>query len=153
MKSGAHSRLEYMRAWRAANREHVREYARLWNASRYVEPEFKARSQRRSRAWKQQNPARYKQTKRAKLLKNYGLTEAEYAAMHDAQKGLCKLCGKPETCRMGRSGGKLKPLSVDHCHATGRVRGLLCNNCNRGLGLLGDHLEALRTAVRYLEAA
>lgn len=59
------------------------------------------------------------------------------------RKGLCDICG--ECC------GDREVLSLDHNHETGKLRGFLCNNCNRGLGLLGDSLKQLRNAVKYLE--
>jgi len=64
------------------------------------------------------------------------------------QNNLCLICKKPESGK--NNAGDVKPLSVDHCHATGRVRGLLCNQCNAGLGNFKDNLESLRSAVEYL---
>jgi len=78
------------------------------------------------------------------VLKRYGLTPVDYAAMLDAQGGRCAICGE-EAERTARR------LSVDHCHATGKVRGLLCRDCNVGLGVFGDEAEALRRAAEYLE--
>ena len=69
-----------------------------------------------------------------------GLTMEEYEKMLTDQNGLCACCGEPETRRVGRK--KRSPnvplLHVDHCHATGRVRGLLCSACNQALGLLEE---------------
>jgi hypothetical protein len=91
--------------------------------------------------WRQ----RTRQTRLAKLLKQlYGMTEAEYFAMSQAQGGVCSICGRsPEEAGQTR-------LVVDHDHATGRVRGLLCDPCNRGLGTFEDSTERLASAVRYL---
>jgi hypothetical protein len=73
----------------------------------------------------------------------YGLTSAEYWEIHRAQGGRCAICT--------RATGARKRLSVDHCHTTGLVRGLLCVRCNRDvLGHLRDDPAALRRAVRYL---
>lgn len=80
----------------------------------------------------------------------YGLTVDDIIQMEEDQGGVCALCGEAETVR--GSNGKVKSLSVDHCHETGRVRGLLCNNCNRGIGLLGDDPELLRRAAEYVES-
>lgn len=67
--------------------------------------------------------------------------------MHFDQSGLCAICGgEGFTMKECHS---LK-LVVDHCHATGKVRGLLCHNCNRALGLLKDSSESLRCAINYL---
>jgi hypothetical protein len=63
--------------------------------------------------------------------------------MLQQQNGLCAICKKTET-------GKTSNLCVDHCHKTGKVRGLLCNNCNKGLGLFKDNPEVLLNASAYL---
>ena len=82
----------------------------------------------------------------ARMRRMYGI---DYAAMNLAQDGVCAICKKPELNRS--NGPNPKRLSVDHCHETGAVRGLLCNNCNRAIGLLGDDPALLRAAVEYLE--
>lgn len=84
----------------------------------------------------------------ARALRKYGLTLEEHRALRDAQGGVCAICGNPET---NTYRGVLRRLSVDHSHVTGQVRGLLCNGCNRGIGLLGDNPEGLRRAADYLE--
>lgn len=71
----------------------------------------------------------------------YGLTPEAYTEMLERQEGVCAVCRKPP----GR-----RRLNVDHNHATGAVRGLLCPSCNRGIGLLGDDLDRLMDAVAYL---
>lgn len=73
----------------------------------------------------------------------YGLAEGQYAEMLEAQGGVCAIC------KGTNSNGKR--LAVDHCHDTGEVRGLLCNNCNGGLGFFGDDAERIRKAVAYLD--
>ena len=75
------------------------------------------------------------------VLKRFGLTPAEYAARLEAQSGACAICG----------GRDARRLSVDHNHETGAVRGLLCRNCNVGIGALGDDADVLRRAAEYLE--
>jgi hypothetical protein len=72
---------------------------------------------------------------------NYGMTVAEYDIMFLEQGGLCAICGKASKER----------LHVDHDHSSGKVRGLLCRPCNRGIGLLGDSSSRLRSAALYLE--
>ena len=79
------------------------------------------------------------------LSRRYGLTEAEYCRLWSAQSGACAICGD------GHATGT-RFLCVDHCHETGRIRGLLCKRCNTGLGLLGDDRLGLMRAVSYLEA-
>ena len=70
--------------------------------------------------------------------------------MFDAQNGLCAICSQPETVRNGT--GQIKMLSLDHCHATNTVRSLLCDNCNKGLGVFHDDVNVLRRAIEYLES-
>jgi len=74
---------------------------------------------------------------------NYGLSDADYQAMKTAQQGVCAICEKPPT--------DLQPLSVDHDHENGKLRGLLCNRCNRGLGFLKDDVSLLKRAIVYLK--
>jgi len=80
----------------------------------------------------------------------YGITHEEYLEIYENQKGLCAICEKPET-RKEKTTGKTKWLSVDHCHDTGRIRGLLCSKCNNAIGLLGDNYEGVKKALDYLQ--
>lgn len=80
-------------------------------------------------------------------LEKYKITPNQYDAMSEAQGWLCAICNQPERSRFK---GKLRRLAVDHCHETGRVRGLLCCSCNRALGYFGDDAKRLEAAVAYL---
>lgn len=84
------------------------------------------------------------------LMRNYGITIDDYYSMLKEQNALCAICGQ-EGFVMKKE-HKLK-LVVDHCHTTGKVRGLLCHNCNRGLGLFQDNTGYMLNAVKYLEGA
>ena len=84
---------------------------------------------------------------------SYGLTLEAYRRMHDAQNGLCAICGQPETGVHNRGKKTVAlSLSVDHDHETGAVRALLCHKCNKALGLLNDDLDLLVAAEQYLRA-
>lgn len=85
-------------------------------------------------------------------LAKFGITPDQYREMLDAQGGVCAICEQPERVRDARN-GRLKALAVDHDHETGAVRGLLCQNCNKGIGNLGDSPERLIAAAAYLEVA
>jgi hypothetical protein len=100
---------------------------------------------RRRRAEFANNRQRYRNYQ---VKKQFGITLEHYWEMHSAQGGLCAICGEPE--RELRN-GRLKDLCVDHCHSTNEVRGLLCANCNKGIGNLQDSPERLRRAALYLE--
>lgn len=76
------------------------------------------------------------------LRNNYGITLKEYNKILKKQEGGCAICG---TTALEQA------LSVDHDHDTGEVRGLLCSNCNRGIGLLGDSSDTLMRAAEYLQ--
>lgn len=81
---------------------------------------------------------------RTKQLQLYGLTVADYDAILDTQDGKCAICGSTDPK------GKRGNFSVDHCHESGRVRGLLCTPCNAGIGQLGDSIDRLAVAIEYL---
>lgn len=110
-----------------------------------------------SRAWRQANPDRakeislrhyrnggsYKQWAR-KLRQNFNLTPEQYQQMVQDQDGLCNIC-KIHLSSLRRR------LDVDHNHVTGKIRGLLCDSCNKALGLLKDSSTSLLNALEYLE--
>lgn len=81
-------------------------------------------------------------------MRKYGITTKGYNEMYESQQGKCAICNGEGFCMAEHH--KLK-LVVDHCHTTGAVRGLLCHNCNRALGLFKDNIESLEKAVRYLK--
>lgn len=74
-------------------------------------------------------------------MKLYGLTEEDVAAMYEEQCGLCALCILP-----------MKKMCVDHCHDTGKVRGLLCGSCNTGLGMFKDNTEVMKRGIAYVKS-
>jgi hypothetical protein len=87
-------------------------------------------------------PARKRYHHIRELRLKYGVSEQEYDAMLIAQGGRCKICGGIST---GRG------LGIDHDHATGKIRGLLCVSCNAALGLAHDNPELLRNMALYVE--
>lgn len=90
------------------------------------------------------------QLRRARLRYRYGMELEEYDAMVAAQGGKCAICQQAPTSRNTRSHWDGK-LCVDHCHDSGKVRGLLCNDCNLAIGY-GKTPEVLRAAAEYLQS-
>ena len=103
------------------------------------------RKKENDKAWRENNKEKHLATVRAsKLLATYGITQEQFNDMLAKQGHVCKIC-------LGPQQGKVA-MAVDHCHTTGVVRGLLCNNCNRALGLLQDNPELMYKAIEYLKS-
>lgn len=91
--------------------------------------------------WAKRNPTKRKANyKKYSLRHHYGMTLAEWDALFSKQRGACSICRRP------------RPLCVDHCHSSGKIRGLLCRKCNSALGMLDDSIELVRRAVKYLRS-
>lgn len=102
----------------------------------------------RHRLWREENQDKVKGYSRKHLLQTkYGLTVKQYEDMHSRQGGLCAVCGEPETTVVK---GTLSLLRVDHDHATGENRELLCNRCNLRLGALLEDNDWTEKAMNYL---
>lgn len=117
---------------------------RLWRERNRVAFNKKRSEKRRNDpVWREaQNAKRRGRDQRHHQLKtHYGITQAHYDAMLAAQGNKCGICGDDPK----------ETLCVDHCHSSGKVRGLLCRKCNTGLGCFKDDLSLFGSAVRYLE--
>lgn len=88
--------------------------------------------------------------KNTELKRVYNISLEEYNNILKIQNNVCAICQNPEFSKDALS-GKERLLSVDHCHSTGKVRGLLCNKCNRGLGFFQDNEILLVKAAEYLK--
>jgi hypothetical protein len=94
------------------------------------------------RRYKETDPGKYKEfVRRTNLRAKYDLTPDQVAAMVKEQDGKCALCGRPPTAR---------GLFIDHDHKTGRVRKLLCQYCNMGLGHFKEDVALLQKAIEYI---
>ena len=78
------------------------------------------------------------------IKKKFGMTKEEY--LHLSKDG-CNICGTKEDIKIN---GRQIRMSVDHCHTTGKARGVLCTMCNRGLGHFKDNINSLKNAITYL---
>ena len=83
--------------------------------------------------------------------KNFGITLEDYDRMFAKQKGVCEICGSPQEKRSSGRGGVVTNLAVDHCHKSGKVRGLLCGKCNSFIGFAEDSKQRLEKAIEYLK--
>lgn len=81
---------------------------------------------------------------RNRLKRDFGLSLEKFKEMRSEQNNCCAICGIHESLT------RKKILCVDHCHKTGKVRGLLCDTCNRAIGLLKDSPESLYSAYNYV---
>lgn len=103
------------------------------------------------REWRAKNRDRSRYySMRFRLRTKYGVTYEFYEELLEKQNHRCAICGQSET---RKSNGVPILMAVDHDHDTGKIRGVLCNNCNRALGLLKDDTDVLRKAIEYLENA
>lgn len=138
----------YMQEYYKANPEKFnrstpeqREQRNAARRKRYAEDhEWREQHKASVAQWQESNPDKRK----AQRLKVFGLTLQEFNQMMESQDHRCAICGFRETIDP-----KLFPV-VDHCHATGRVRGLLCMQCNQGLGKFKDQPRLLYAAAAYL---
>ena len=101
----------------------------------------------KGRTYYHHNPRKHKNNS---LKRRYGITIEQYDEMVSNQHDLCAICKKPEKA-IHHSSNQIKPLSVDHNHTTGQVRGLLCFKCNYVVGLVESSKDRLKSFISYLE--
>jgi hypothetical protein len=140
--------LETGARWRTRNPERYRQVAREQGRRRMerrrADPEYRQREIERERA-------RYVRRREAGESSFRIATKEEYERMFAEQEGVCAICLRPETTKDGS--GRTRRLAVDHDADTGKVRGLLCQRCNMGVGLLLHSDGNLLRAVDYLTKA
>lgn len=124
-------RCKYRKSFRSLNKEHVNEQNKEYKSKH----SSKKKAKITSRKWF--------------LSRHYGMSEIDYHNMSNKQNGTCAICLKPETV-FDRRQGCTRNLSIDHCHLTGKIRGLLCTKCNKGLGCFNDNQDLLNVAISYL---
>ena len=89
-------------------------------------------------------------SRRNTLKSRYGLTPEAYTALLESQNYVCKICKRPQASRVGTGESGFWSFDVDHDHVTGRVRGLLCRDCNILLGKAKENVDTLLQAAKYL---
>jgi hypothetical protein len=117
---------------KSGRQSHCRTCARQWHHER---PEY---VQRKNAEWKASNPTYARDWQRKK---KYGLTSDEIEQLRVAQKHCCAGCDAPLASKVE---------CIDHCHSTGKVRGILCRECNIILGMASDNAPTLQRLARYL---
>ena len=135
--------------WYAKNKERSKAYRQSRTdqrnkrrKERYKEDEeLRMKARQKSIEWQRSNPEKRK----AQRLKKYGISLEDHRLLMDKQDWKCAICGYSDLSK-----SNFFPV-VDHCHDTGKVRGMLCMNCNNGLGKFLDSPEFLRRAADYLE--
>lgn len=115
---------DYQKEYRKMNKPEAKIYKRKW----YVDNRVEIRSKSRE--------------------KKYGITREQFDKILLEQNGVCRICLKAETMKNGHN--TIMSLAVDHNHETGKVRGLLCINCNQGIGKFKDNPVLLQRALEYL---
>jgi len=124
--------------------EKRRAYQRVWEQQHYKKHAAAiCAHKRRWRAAHKDKGSHYE--RKSNLKRKFGLTVEQYDELLRQQNGVCKICFKinPDESR----------LAVDHNHITGEIRGLLCINCNKGIGHFMDNIALLEEAKRYVETA
>jgi hypothetical protein len=119
------------------NKEKIAEYHQKWGKEYNQRPDIKEKNRLYN-----QSPERKKYLWEKKGIR--GMTVDKFNNMYKEQQGRCSICGRHQ------SEFKFK-LSVDHCHKTEKIRGLLCHFCNKALGMFCDDVEVLYSAIFYLE--
>ena len=124
----------YNKAWKKANREYFSTYSKQYYSKN------KEKVNNRAKAWRKRDHKKYL---KYRLQYNFGISLEEYERKLKEQNSKCAICGNSTN----------NTLNVDHCHMTNKFRGLLCSNCNTGLGLFKDNIETLQKAIEYLKNA
>jgi hypothetical protein len=165
--AGPKSRAAYQREWRKKNLDKSKAYQREWREKNAERLNARDREQRKknpekalarlrkwykknpekaasnSREWHKKNPEKIAtRLRKSRLKSKFGIGVEYYEALLRSQKEGCAICGK--------QGSNKRALAVDHCHVTGKIRGLLCGRCNMGIGLLGDTAQQLKAAYEYV---
>jgi hypothetical protein len=127
--------LPEVRKLRARREEPLQAVSRTRSSRAYArDPDARAKSRSAWRAWRKANSEKEAAANRRKT---YGLSAEAFDALVTAQRGRCAICRVSDA------------TSVDHCHASGRIRAVLCRACNAGLGLFRDDARRMRAAAAY----
>ena len=144
--------LAYRRSYYQKNREHLLKKACAYQkAHRARINELRKREtsnhRKHSKEWRDANKARADRNSRSSYMrKRYGISIEQYESLLLNSGNACAICSQRPNGTRARS-----RLHVDHCHVTGKFRGMLCPNCNTALGMVKDNIKTLRLMIAYLE--
>lgn len=119
--------------WRKNNPEKHKKNLKKYKEAHPTETMLQAR--------KDGNKNYYRNGQKSRIKYRYGISFEDFEEMKERQNNLCAIC-KTKTYE--------KELNIDHCHATGKIRGLLCTKCNTGIGLFCDDINLLKNVITYL---
>lgn len=125
----------------------------VYSSESYVWPQCLACKKISNEKFKEKNPNRD-----ANILKshfyssrgNFRVSKKDYSNLLEIQNNVCAICNKPETIINGHKNRIPKRLAIDHCHKTGKIRGLLCHKCNVSIGAMRESIKILQSAIEYL---
>lgn len=137
-------RKKYLSEYQKANREKINQRKK---ERAIVDLEYRNKRNQMSSEWRKKNPEKQIESKKRSILKKkYGLTSEQFDDLLKEHQEVCAIC-KTKNVRPNNKKG----ICIDHNHKTGKVRGLLCDKCNRGIGLFGDSKELLEKAIKYIK--
>ena len=135
---------DYYSQWYLRNKERVAPLNKAYRKKYNADPVNKKRRAKYQKEYEENNPDkkeyRYFLTRRANA--GFELSFEDYKKLIGKQKGVCEICSKKDNNRA---------LTIDHCHKTNKVRGLLCKKCNTAIGMLADDKELVKKAYNYLK--
>ena len=136
---------DYHKEWKKKNLERIKIREKEYRREHFSKPENKEKRRAYQVEFEKNNPIkkerRYFLTKKANAGFDKDFYYEDYKKLELKQKGLCAICKKED---------KKRSLSIDHCHTTLKVRGLLCKKCNSAIGFFEDDKRLLKNAIKYL---
>lgn len=146
-----HCRKENYKKWNLNKRS---EQSKLLNKKtkqechKRVKQKFPDRNKQKAKEWRKRNPEK---SRMSSLLSKHKITENQYKKIIKDHNGKCAIC-KTDARIKSKTEGLKSALAIDHCHETGKIRGLLCHGCNIALGAFKDSIKNLKEAIGYLLA-
>ena len=137
--------------YKLKNEEKIKQYMEEYRKIKYT-PEYKEQQRQKNKLRYKNNLEKYKQYRESRknqirensLKNNFGINLEEYNNMLEKQNHCCDICGLHKS-------NFIRHLAVDHCHSTGKIRGLLCVNCNLAIGNFRDDITLIKKAINYIQ--